>query len=145
MPKPKLIETPEILYSYFEEYKEYIKTNPRTIDKALQSGKIAKETLRVPLTMDGFEIFCFQKGFTVEHYFRNTNLAYDDYCGICSIIKKEIRSDQIEGGMVGQYNPSITQRLNNLTEKTDITTDGKGINEIKVNIIKPNNKNENEM
>jgi hypothetical protein len=47
--------------------------------------------------------------------------------------------------MVGQYNPSITQRLNNLTEKTDITTDGKGINEIKVNIIKPNNKNENEM
>jgi hypothetical protein len=145
MPKPKLIETPEILYSYFEEYKEYIKTNPRTIDKALQSGKIAKETLRVPLTMDGFEIFCFQKGFTVEHYFRNTNLAYDDYCGICSIIKKEIRSDQIEGGMVGQYNPSITQRLNNLTEKTDITTDGKGINEIKVNIIKPNNTNENEL
>ena len=145
MPKPKLIETPEKLYSYFEEYKQYIKTNPRTIDKALQSGKIAKETLRVPLTMDGFEVFCFQKGFTVEHYFRNTNLAYDDYCGICSIIKKEIRSDQIEGGMVGQYNPSITQRLNNLTEKTDITTDGKGINEIKVNIIKPNNTNENEL
>ncbi len=142
MPKPKLIETPEKLYSYFEEYKEYIKTNPRTIDKALQSGKIAKETLRVPLTMDGFEVFCFQKGFTVEHYFRNTNLAYDDYCGICSIIKKEIRSDQIEGGMVGQYNPSITQRLNNLTEKTDITTDGKGINEIKVNIIKPIDINE---
>ena len=142
MGRIKLIETPEKLYSYFEEYKEYIKTNPRTIDKALQSGKIAKETLRVPLTMDGFEVFCFQKGFTVEHYFRNSNLAYDDYCGICSIIKKEIRSDQIEGGMVGQYNPSITQRLNNLTEKTDITTDGKGINEIKVNIIKPSDTNE---
>jgi len=142
MGRIKLIETPEKLYSYFEEYKEYIKTNPRTIDKALQSGKIAKETLRVPLTMDGFEVFCFQKGFTIEHYFRNSNLAYDDYCGICSIIKKEIRSDQIEGGMVGQYNPSITQRLNNLTEKTDITTDGKGINEIKVNIIKPSDTNE---
>jgi len=47
--------------------------------------------------------------------------------------------------MVGQYNPSITQRLNNLTEKTDITTDGKGINEIKVNIIKPSDTNTNEM
>jgi len=145
MPKPKLIETPEKLYSLFEEYKEYIKTNPRTIDKALQSGKIAKETLRVPLTMDGFEIFGFQKGFTIEHYFRNTREAYEDYCGICSIIKKEIRADQIEGGMVGQYNPSITQRLNNLTEKTDITTDGKGINEIKVNIIKPSDTNTNEL
>jgi hypothetical protein len=142
MPKPKLIETPEKLYSYFEEYKEYIKTNPRTIDKALQSGKIAKETLRVPLTMDGFEVFCYQKGFTVEHYFRNSNDSYGEYCTICLIIKKEIRQDQIEGGMVGQYNPSITQRLNNLTEKTDITTDGKGINEIKVNIIKPSDTNE---
>ena len=142
MPKPKLIETPEKLYSYFEEYKEYIKTNPRTIDKALQSGKIAKETLRVPLTMDGFEVFCYQKGFTVEHYFRNSNDSYGEYCTICLIIKKEIRQDQIEGGMVGQYNPSITQRLNNLTEKTDITTDGKGINEIKVNIIKSSDTTE---
>jgi hypothetical protein len=145
MPKPKLIETPEKLYSYFEEYKEYIKTNPRTIDKALQSGKIAKESLRVPYTMDGFEVFCYQKGFTVEHYFRNSNDSYGEYCTICLIIKKEIRQDQIEGGMVGQYNPSITQRLNNLTEKTDITTDGKGINEIKVNIIKPSDTNTNEM
>ena len=145
MPKPKLIETPEKLYSLFEEYKEYIKKNPRTIDKALQSGKIAKETLRVPLTMDGFEIFGFQKGFTIEHYFRNSNDSYVEYCGICSIIKKEIRADQIEGGMVGQYNPSITQRLNNLTEKTDITTDGKGINEIKVNIIKPSDTSTNEL
>jgi hypothetical protein len=145
MPKPKLIETPEKLYAYFEEYKEYIKTNPRTIDKALQSGKIAKETLRVPYTMDGFEVFCYQKGFTVEHYFRNSNDSYGEYCTICLIIKKEIRQDQIEGGMVGQYNPSITQRLNNLTEKTDITTDGKGINEIKVNIIKPSDTNTNEM
>jgi hypothetical protein len=39
--------------------------------------------------------------------------------------------------MVGQYNASITQRLNGLTEKADITTNGKDINEIKVNIIKP--------
>jgi len=138
MPKPKLIETPEKLYSYFEDYKKYIKTNPRTIDKALQSGKIAKETLRVPLTMDGFEVFCYQKGFTVEHYFRNSNDSYGEYCTICSLIKKEIRADQIEGGMVGQYNPSITQRLNNLTEKTDITSDGKSLSEIKVNIIKSN-------
>jgi hypothetical protein len=145
MPKPKLIETPEKLYSYFEDYKKYIKTNPRTIDKALQSGKIAKETLRVPLTMDGFEVFCYQKGFTVEHYFRNSNDSYGEYCTICSLIKKEIRADQIEGGMVGQYNPSITQRLNNLTEKTDITSDGKSLSEIKVNIIKSNPTTETEL
>jgi hypothetical protein len=30
-----------------------------------------------------------------------------------------IRNDQIDGGMVGQYNSSITQRLNGLVEKTE--------------------------
>jgi hypothetical protein len=58
----------------------------------------------------------------------------------CSYIKREIRNDQISGGMVGQYNPSITQRLNNLTEKSDITTNGQAISEIKVNIIKSGDK-----
>jgi hypothetical protein len=40
--------------------------------------------------------------------------------------------------MVGQYNPSITQRLNNLTERVDTTTKGEAISEIKVNIITSN-------
>ena len=62
---------------------------------------------------------------------------YEAYVSICSHIKEEIRQDQIEGGMVGQFNPSITQRLNGLTEKTDVTTQGERISEIKVNIIKP--------
>jgi hypothetical protein len=87
--------------------------------------------------MEGFEVYCYRVGVTVDNYFRNQNGAYDEYYTICSHIKREIRTDQIEGGMVGQYNPSITQRLNGLTEKTDVTTNGKEINEIKVNIIKP--------
>ena len=53
----------------------------------------------------------------LSHYFSNANKAYDDYLAICSRIKKTIRKDQIEGGMVGQYNASITQRLNGLVEK----------------------------
>jgi hypothetical protein len=64
--------------------------------------------------------------------------AYEDYRTICKCIEDEIRTDQIEGGMVGQYNPSITQRLNGLTEKQDVTTNGESINEIKVNIISTN-------
>ncbi len=45
---------------------------------------------------------------------------YGDYVGICRTIKEEIRADQIDGGMAGIYNPSITQRLNNLTEKKEV-------------------------
>jgi hypothetical protein len=34
-------------------------------------------------------------------------------------VRKAVRNDQIEGGMVGQYNASITQRLNGLKEQTE--------------------------
>jgi DNA polymerase II small subunit/DNA polymerase delta subunit B len=71
----------------------------------------------------------------INQFIEGSNNIYSEYRTICSYIKREIRNDQISGGMVGQFNPSITQRLNNLTEKSDITTNGKDISEIKVNII----------
>ena len=54
----------------------------------------------------------------LSHYFANTDNKYSDYLTICSRIKRSVRQDQIEGGMAGIYNPSITQRLNGLVEKT---------------------------
>ena len=53
--------------------------------------------------------------------FLNRDKRYSEFSAICSHIRKEIRRDQIEGGMVGQYNPSITQRLNNLVDKIEST------------------------
>ena len=50
---------------------------------------------------------------------RNSGGTYTEFRDICSHIKDEIRLNQIEGGMVGIYNPSITQRLNNLVEKSE--------------------------
>jgi hypothetical protein len=95
--------------------------------------------------MEGFDVFVMNyegiesKG--VEQYFSNREGRYSAYVGICSRIKKEIRNDQIEGGMIGQYNPSITQRLNGLTEKTDVTTGGDKLNQpITVNIVDANGK-----
>jgi len=137
MAKHKYIETPEKMWELFEAYKS--NRQPREIQKATASG-VKSEWHTPPLTMEGFEVYCYRLGFTVEHYFKNTNSAYDEYCPICLHIRKEIRQDQIEGGMVGQYNPSITQRLNGLTEKTDITTNGKDLSEIKVNIVKGGDK-----
>jgi len=140
MSKHKYIKTPELLWEMFEACKEKTQSTPRLIDKALQSGKVVQEALRVPLTLEGFEVYGYEQGVTLDHYFKNTNGAYEDYCPVCQRIKKSIRQDQIEGGMVGQYNPSITQRLNNLTEKTDVTTNGEAINEIKISIIRPDTK-----
>ena len=134
MGKKKYIETPEKLMELFEQYKA--SRQPREIQKATAAG-VKSEFHMPPLTMEGFENFCEDVVGCVHQYFVNQDGAYTEYLNICSRIKRLIRQDQIEGGMVGQYNPSITQRLNGLTEKTDITTNGKEINEIKVNIVKP--------
>ena len=80
------------------------------------------EPLEVPLTIEGFEIYCYNKfDFTVKHYLENTENRYQDFCTISTRIRKEIRDDQIKGGMVGQYNPSITARLNALKEQIEQT------------------------
>ena len=80
------------------------------------------ELLERPLTLEGFENWCSDQGIIEDlgHYFANTDKKYSDFCTICSRIRKTIRQDQIEGGMVGQYNPSITQRLNGLIEKSQV-------------------------
>jgi len=127
MAKHKYIETPEKLLDMFNEYKEHTKTNPRYRHLLCQrTAEMIKEPLEVPLTMEGFEIFCFEKQLvTISNYFDNRNNSYDEYYTICTHIRKIIRNDQIQGGLVGQYNPSITQRLNGLVEKTQVEQDGK--------------------
>ena len=127
MGRYKLIETPEKMLEMFDDYKTFVKSNPRYKHQLCQrTAEMVKEPLEVPLTMEGFEVYCFEKfNITIENYFKNQNGSYDDYYTICTHIKKIIRQDQISGGMVGQYNPSITQRLNGLVEKSQVENDGK--------------------
>jgi len=118
----KYIETPEKMWEYFEAYRSQVKANPRT--KTVFPGKDAipqREPLERPLTLEGFENWCANAGIIedLSNYFANTKGNYSDYSTICSRIKRVIRQDQIEGGMVGQYNASITQRLNALVEKQE--------------------------
>jgi hypothetical protein len=118
----KYIETPEKMWEYFEAYRAGVKSNPRT--KTVFPGKDAipqHEPLERPLTLEGFENWCADAGIIedLSNYFANTKGNYSDYSTICSRIKRVIRQDQIEGGMVGQYNASITQRLNSLVDKQE--------------------------
>jgi hypothetical protein len=122
MGKRKYIETPEKMWELFLQYKEWVKSNPIKVHDFV--GKDAEEVYRLkerPLTIDGFECWCYDNEIIgdLSHYFANTDNRYSDYLTICSRIRKAVRNDQIDGGMAGIYNPSITQRLNGLTEKTE--------------------------
>lgn len=118
--KKKYIETPEKMWELFCGYKDWVKSNPILVqDYVGKDGYEVERKRERPLTMEGFENYCFSTGVISDlgHYFANTGNKYETYRTICRTIKREIRQDQIEGGMTGIYNPSITQRLNGLTEK----------------------------
>jgi 3-deoxy-D-arabino-heptulosonate 7-phosphate (DAHP) synthase len=120
MGKHKYIESPEKMWELFEDYRKKTKGSPRRRMVFVgKDGSKEYEELETPLTFEGFYNYCYETIGCIDQYFENRDKRYKDYVAICSRIKKQIRQDQIEGGMVGQYNPSITQRLNGLRELTD--------------------------
>ena len=125
MGKNKYIENSDVMWELFTEYKKETKSKPRLKHVFVgKDGNSNHEELERPLTIEGFECFCFDKGVINDlgDYFKNKDGRYSEYAPICSRIKQAIRCDQIEGGMVGQYNPSITQRLNGLVDKQEHKT-----------------------
>lgn len=125
--RPKKIESPGILWDYFLQYKKLVKNNPILVKDWVgkDADQVYKEKEK-PLTIEGFENYLEDEGIINDlgDYFANSKGAYNEFSTICSRIKRNVRQDQIEGGMVGIYNPSITQRINGLTEK--IQTEIKG-------------------
>lgn len=120
--RPKAFDSPEQLMDWFNRYKAWVEENPIRVHDYV--GKDADEVYRIrqrPLTVEGFENFLFEHKVIADmgDYFKNRDGRYEEFSPICSHIKKAIRQDQIEGGMAGIYNPSITQRLNALTEKVE--------------------------
>jgi hypothetical protein len=120
----RIFKTPEELENAWNLYKESLKQEALEwvkIQYVGKEGQRMEDPLKLPYTMDGFEVYCYKNFGTVEQYFKNKDNYYNDFVPICSHIKKEIRTNQITGGMLGIYNPSITQRLNNLVEKNETT------------------------
>ena len=122
----------------FNEYIIWCINNPLTREDFVGgAGKQVTRTYERPLTMSGFRVFGHKKGITIVHYFANTDDAYNEYRTICRAIEDEIREYQISGGLLGLLNPSITQRLNSLTEKQETTVKGDAVKDITVTIIPP--------
>lgn len=122
----KKIETPDIMWQLFLDYKELVKKSPIIIKDWV--GKDAIDVFREkekPLTFIGFQNYLDDQNVItdVTDYFENKDNRYSDFVRICSRIKRNIQDDQIAGGMVGIYNPSITQRLNNLVERVENKVD----------------------
>ncbi len=122
----KYIETPERLWELFEGYKKEVKENPRVkVEYVGRDGERVNTPIEIPLTMEGFECYVMDNTRItypdLTEYFEGKNESYKDYFPISTRIRKEIRREQVEGGMVGAYNASLTARINNLKEQTENT------------------------
>lgn len=126
----RIFRTPDDLWKAFGEYKEDLKEKSQEWIKVQYVGKEGERVAdpqKVPMTLEWFERFCYENYGCVGQYFDNQDKLYDDFIAICSRVKKEIRENQITGGLLGFYNPSITQRLNGLVDKKETEIKG-GLN-----------------
>ena len=113
-----------MLWKYFLDYKKATKARPRIRYQMNQrTGRMVKEKLETPLTKEGFYNYVADQGImcTLKDYFSNRDDRYETFVPICTRIMEEIRRDQIEGGMVGQYNASLTARINGLVDKAEVS------------------------
>lgn len=120
--RPKMIPTGDDMWQLFMCYKTWAKSNPKLVKDWV--GKDADEVFREKercLSLEEFEDWVADNGgpWSLEHYFANTDNRYQDFITVCARIRRSVRADQITGGMAGIYNASITQRLNNLVERTE--------------------------
>jgi hypothetical protein len=126
MPHPtRIFKQPQELETAFETYKESLILEAEKWKKVQYVGKDGDRVTdapMMPLTLDGFEVWYYKTyKHYIGHYFDNKQDLYNDFVAICSHVRKECRANQITGGLLNQFNSSITQRLNGLTEKVEQT------------------------
>lgn len=120
----RIFKSPEELEKAWIAFKDSLADQAKNWPKVQYVGKNGQRVEDYPImpfTLEGFKRFCRNNYGDAHHYFVNSDNLYNDFSTICHAIKEEIREQQIIGGLLGFYNPSITQRLNGLTEKQENT------------------------
>jgi hypothetical protein len=117
--RPRQIKHAEDLWKLFLDYKLYCKQNPKLICTA-SLGKLVQVPHEKPLTLEGFETYCHTLGISICNYMEQRNGdAYADFYEVVTYIRMQIRGEQIEGAMIGQYNGNIVARVNQLAERSE--------------------------
>lgn len=133
----KYIATPEIMWEWFEKYRNDVKGRPFIkIDYVGKDGDRVETPIERPLTIEGFKNYCAENVGIVHHYWINYENAYAEFLPIVTRIKEAIRQEQLEGGMAGMYNANLTARINGLSEKTDNKHEVEGKIKITMNLNK---------
>jgi hypothetical protein len=115
----KTFENPEDLYKAFEEYRDFVKSTPKLVQK-LAYNQVVNIEHELPLTLQGFETYV--KADLSRYLGAKKGTIYEHYGVISRQIKKEVASDQLQGAIIGIWNANIVSRLTGLHAKVEAET-----------------------
>lgn len=110
----RTFDTPEDLYTAFEEYRDFVKSNPKLVQK-LAYNQVVNIEHELPLTLQGFETFVSAD--LSRYLSAKKGTTYEHYAITIRRIKKEIQSDQLQGALIGTFNANLVSRLVGLHAK----------------------------
>lgn len=117
-----LTYTPEQLADKFEQYEKWVKANPRVNNKILSDGTEVQVHIERPLTLSGFTVYAHIHPDTLRNFEKR-----EEFFDVCACIRARIETDQLEGALCEQFNPTIASRVLMLADRQDVTTNGKEI------------------
>jgi len=140
--RPPVFNEPEEMLEMWEAYKAKVDNEPDRIEQATPKGEVVTLKVRKPYLRVGFEAFVYKhKGHGIRQYLDNYGKLYDKFIAVVTHIRNEWEEDQISGTLTGRYKaPNLVARLNNIVERTDVTTDGDKITTLKVEMVSGVNK-----
>lgn len=134
--KPRFAR-PEDVWSCFLDYFDMCAASPIAIGSKKQASrkqtkkfgeetaaKNVNETAPRPMTLYGF---CAFANIPEWHTFKDNYKHKRGFPEVIERIELIIKSQQVEGAMVGLYNSNLTARLNGIADRQDVTTNGKEI------------------
>ena len=125
-----LFTEPQQLWDACVEYFDYMDSRTDW-DGQNWVGKDGEEVIvkkKVPYTLSGLCLFLdvspiYLNEFEKSETFKNN----PDFSIVLTRVRQIIQTQQIDGGLLGYFNASLTARINGLTEKQDITSGGEAI------------------
>ena len=118
--QPKAIKSAEELLKLANEYFEECDKSPWLVLHPVKAGPNMGETVAVPTarpyTEQALVVYLNIAWSTWDSYKKSA-----DYSEVCSIIVNIIKSQQIEGALVGAFKEQLTARLNNISDKQEVT------------------------
>lgn len=116
-----MFASPELLMQAVEEYLAYCDDSPWMNKEAIKGGEFAGQIISIPTakpyTMTGL---CLYLGCN-KHYFNDfKKTCSDDFSDVITRAEEIILTQQIEGAMVGAFNPNLVARINGIKDNTEV-------------------------